>query len=305
MIKFFGFECDAVGDAERLLKSFLKPEQRTIACEAVEIRSNLLTAGPMPGEAAPAKAGAVVADDRRAVNVKVVVKTNVHAKKSVHGGLQKGESEPQMQGSGKMNSHRPFDETRCKSFDETQGKSTVHGEVGSGIASVSTTKGARDTTKMAELARGPTGNENHERLTANRKDGRATVGKDGDIKLDGVLRPLCDWAEVELKGERISLRKREKAKEFLRLLWSNGANRRSKAIVVGSRYSRPASLFSAGTRFVRDHNGPTGRHVPVKSERGELISRVYWEGVGTLPPDTKGKGPTKFYLKVFKDSDVT
>ena len=108
-----------------------------------------------------------------------------------------------------------------------------------------------------------------------------------------------------MNGETISLRNREKAKDFLRLLWDKGATRRSEATAAGKRFAKPSSLFRPGERYVRDANGPAIREVPVGSERGEMILRVYSDAVGKVPPAKKGKGPTKYYLRVFADSDST
>jgi hypothetical protein len=119
------------------------------------------------------------------------------------------------------------------------------------------------------------------------------------------MRPGHDWDEVVLHGETISLRNRQKAKEFMRLLWSKGAKRHSQAILVGKRFEKPSSLFLPGGRYVRNGTGSNGREVAVGSELGALIRRVYQEGVGKVPPAKKGKGCAMYYLRVFRDSDVT
>lgn len=128
----------------------------------------------------------------------------------------------------------------------------------------------------------------------------------GDAKPDGVLRQLRGWNEVELMGETISLRKREKAKDFLRSLWDGDAKRHSTAIPADKQFGKPSTLFLPGKKYVRDRPGPTGRHVVVTSDRGGLIHRVYREGVGIVKPAKKGKGAvTKYYLRVFRNSDTT
>lgn len=129
--------------------------------------------------------------------------------------------------------------------------------------------------------------------------------KDGKCAFDGVLRPANDWDEAVLKGDTISLRNRTKAKDFLRYLAANGAMRHSKAIAVGKRFGKPSSLFSTGARFVRDQAAPDGRDISVENQFGALIHRVYMEGVGKVSPVTKGKGPCKYYLRVYANSDMT
>ncbi len=120
-----------------------------------------------------------------------------------------------------------------------------------------------------------------------------------------IFQPTADWSEVVWKGTTVSLRKREKAKEFLRLLWDKGAKRRSAAVAAGKRFEKPSSLFLPGERNARTGSGPTVQAVAVGSERGEMIHRVYSNAVGKVPPAKKGKGTTKYYLRVFADSDST
>lgn len=124
-------------------------------------------------------------------------------------------------------------------------------------------------------------------------------------KPDGVLRPIDNWDRVILKGREISLCNREKAKQFLRYLWAKGATRYSKAIPAGERYTKPSSMFVPGETPERNKSASLDRYTSTPNESGRKIHRVYRDGVGKVPPAKKGKGATKFYLKVFKDSDVT
>lgn len=120
------------------------------------------------------------------------------------------------------------------------------------------------------------------------------------------FRPLHDdWGTVELDGKPISLRSREKLKDFLRTLWTQEATRRSKAIIMGPAFPKPSSLFVAGGHFVRSDEGPTGRDVPVKSALGAMISCIYRDVVGRVPADKKGNGGARFYLRIYADSDST
>jgi hypothetical protein len=119
-----------------------------------------------------------------------------------------------------------------------------------------------------------------------------------------VFRPLKNWHEVQLNGETISLRNRERAKEFLRMLWNKGAKRRSQAILVGRKFKKPSALFGPGARFIRKGAGNATVDVDVKSERGALIHRVYREAVGIVKPP-RGTGPHRYYLRVFFNSDET
>ncbi len=113
-----------------------------------------------------------------------------------------------------------------------------------------------------------------------------------------------DWKEVILDGMKIDLRDRERAKEFLRYLWENGAKRRSNAIPVAGKFPKPSSLFSPGEKFVSRGRGNTEKDVPVKSELGTRIHRVYQDAVGLVKPK-KGTGPHKYFLRAFPDSDKT
>jgi hypothetical protein len=119
-----------------------------------------------------------------------------------------------------------------------------------------------------------------------------------------ILRPLHNWREVELNGETISMRNREKAKDFLRHLWNKDAKRRSKAIPAGRLFPKPSSLFGAGERFIPRGTGHTTVDVPVTSQLGALIRRVYREAVVCVKTK-RGTGPHRYYLRAFPDSDNT
>ena len=119
------------------------------------------------------------------------------------------------------------------------------------------------------------------------------------------FRPLRDdWGMVELDGKPISLRSREKLKDFLRTLWTQDATRRTRAISMPA-FPKPSSLFVAGGHFVRSDEGPTGRDVPVKSALGAMIARIYRDVVGRVPADKKGNGGARYYLRIYEDSDRT
>ena len=121
-----------------------------------------------------------------------------------------------------------------------------------------------------------------------------------------MFHPLySDWRAVEFNGKPIKLLKREKVKDFFRLLWNKGAKRRSKAIDVGKRFPKPSSLFVPGEIPARQRVGAAGNKVAVVSEEGERIHGVYKNAVGKVPPAKKGNGPAKYYLRAFKDSDAT
>ena len=119
-----------------------------------------------------------------------------------------------------------------------------------------------------------------------------------------IFRPLPNWSEVELNGQTISLRNRERAKDFLRLLWDKGATCRSKAIDIHKEFPKPSSLFVPGVRYINKGTGRITNEVPVTSERGALIQRVYKEAVGIVKarPRTGSHG---YYLRAFRDSDST
>ncbi len=120
--------------------------------------------------------------------------------------------------------------------------------------------------------------------------------------------PGKDWRTVTWDGEPIDLRRRERARDFLRLLFTNSATRRSKAIPAGERFPKPSSLFVAGERVVRQvakRPGDIVNHgTTVKSELGSRIQRLYREAIGTVKAAGKN-GPTRYYLRAFHDSDYT
>ncbi len=128
--------------------------------------------------------------------------------------------------------------------------------------------------------------------------------KDHAIKMAEVARkkqktifcPLRNWNEVELNGEAISLGNRERAKDFLRLLWKKDAKRRTKAISVHKQFPKPSSLFCPGGQFADTRW--------IKNKSGLLIHRVYLEAVACVK-SPRGTGPRRYYLRAFCDSDKT
>jgi len=135
-----------------------------------------------------------------------------------------------------------------------------------------------------------------------------TKGKAGTKELAAPerFRPLsADWRSVQWEGSTINLRDREKAKDFLRMLWNKGAKRRTLAVAAGTRFAKPSSLFVAGERYVRESAGGSECDVSVPSESGAMIRLVYRDAVGKVVAGKRGAGPTKYYLRVFADSDNT
>jgi hypothetical protein len=139
--------------------------------------------------------------------------------------------------------------------------------------------------------------------TARPADAKRTAG---DVETPQRFRPLSDdWRTVQWDGMTINLREREKVKDFLRMLWNKGAKRRTGAVAAGARFAKPSSLFVAGERYIREPASSNGRDVAVPSESGSMIRLVYREAVGKVVAGRRGVGPTKYYLRVFADSDNT
>ena len=145
-------------------------------------------------------------------------------------------------------------------------------------------------------------------VSEKKSDGPGARDKAGTraLELPERFRPLSDdWRTVQWEGTPINLRDREKAKDFLRMLWNKGAKRRTLAVAAGARFAKPSSLFVAGERYVRELASGTGRDVAVPSESGAMIRMVYRDAVGKVVAGKRGVGPTKYYLRVFADSDNT
>jgi hypothetical protein len=286
----------AKGDVEdmvRMMKNALaSSESQMITVEAVAMAPEVLklsagqdAVGPKPEGKRPEIGDP--GDERRPFHVKVVVKNTMIGKRSrkrPSKGYGDGERSDG-QAVGRSGGDEPMKDANCREKEGKREGSTVHGSTVHGSA-VGNADG-----RGKPVSRGPVP------VAA-----PVAVGKK---QQDGALRTVCDWNEVVLKGETISLRNREKVKGLLRFLEAGGATCRSKAITVGTQYGKPSSLFMPGGRYVRNGAGPGGREVAVASQLGVLIQRVYREGVGKVPPVKKSTGSTLYYLRVYKDSDVT